>query len=119
MELIMTNASAAPVRGADLAAPAHQQNEAPRRASAEQMADLLRRYPNIAEAERLDLVDFLKRGHPDIVAMASYGAGLEPRVIAVKRDHPEHFSSGARALLPWLGLLLVVPLLLLLLGRAL
>jgi hypothetical protein len=82
------------------------------------MSDLLRRYPEIQDGERLELIEFLKHGHPDELVKATYSVGLEPRVIAVRKDHPEHFRSGWRALLPWLALLMV-PVLLMLLARML
>lgn len=43
-----------------------------------------------------------------------YGNGLQSRVIAFKKDHPKHFRTGWRVMLPWLTLLLVSGLLLLL-----
>lgn len=82
------------------------------------MSDLLRRYPNIQDGERLELADFLKNGHPDEIVKATYVLGLEPRAIAFKKDHPEHFRSGWRGWAPWLALLMV-PLLLMLLARML
>ncbi len=111
----MNNANAAPDSGASFRTPLDQQQDR-HPASSPRMSELLRRYPNIQDGERLELVDFLKKGHPDSIALATYGAGLETRVIAVKRDHPEHFPSGIRALLPWL-VLLMVPLLLVLVAR--
>lgn len=118
MELIMNNAHPAPTSGASALAQQDQSKEERRNSSAQAMSELLRRYPNINDADRLELVEFLKKGHPDVIAMATYGAGLEPRVVAVKRDHPEHFPSGFRAWLPWLGMA-AVTLLLLLLARIL
>ncbi|HWH22444.1 MAG TPA: hypothetical protein VNT25_04015 [Allosphingosinicella sp.] len=66
------------------------------------MSDLLRRYPNIPDADRLELADFLKRGNPVEIADAT-GNGLEPRAMAFRTDHPEHFGRGFRTWLPWLG----------------
>ena len=112
----MTHANAAPAGGAPRSPAAGQQDKRPI-VSAQQMSDLLRRYPDVNDAEKLELVDFLKAGHPDTLAMVTYGSGLVPQVTKVKKDHPQHFPSGWRTLLPWLGLLLVT-LLLILLARA-
>ncbi len=69
------------------------------------MSDLLRRYPDVSGAEKLQLVDFLKQGHPETLAMVTYGSGLVPQAGKVKKDHPKHFPSAWRILLPWLGVL--------------
>lgn len=118
MELIMTNTHPVPPSGTNLHAQPNLSSRVRRESSADAMSKLLRRYPNINDAELLELVEFLKKGHPDVIAMVTYGAGLEPRVIAVKKDHPEQFRSGFRVWLPWLGILMV-PLLLSLLSRML
>lgn len=98
----MINANAAPASAATLSTPTQQQGISPA-VSAQHMADLLRRYPEVDDAEKLQLVEFLLRGHPDTLAMVTYGAGLVPQAQQVKRDHPAHFQSGWRGLLPWLG----------------
>ena len=82
---------------------------ADRRWAPEQMTDALRRYPNINDAERKELLDFLHEGPREEVVKATHVEGLEPRLIAFRRDHPEHFPGGFRSMLPLL-LLLVVPL---------
>ena len=110
LELIMTNANAAPASGAPVRSSVAQ----PPVVSAQQMSDLLRRYPDVNDAEKLELVDFLKGGHPDTVAMATVGSGLTSQAAQVKKDYPEHFQSGWRVLLPWLGLFGVVLLLIML-----
>jgi hypothetical protein len=117
MELIMISARTAPTGAATSRSPTlnYQEQAA---GSAQQMSDLLRRYPEVNDAERLELVNFLKRGHPEAIVLATYGADLVPQVRKVKKDHPEHFPSGRRMLLPWLGFLTVV-LLMLLLARLL
>ena len=74
------------------------------------MSEALRRYPNIDDALRLQLIHFLNNGHPDEIARATYGAGLEPRLAQFKKDHPDHFKGGFKAWLPLL-LFLLVPLL--------
>ena len=70
------------------------------------MSDVLRRYPSISEEEREQLLRFLVEGDREEVVRATSGSGLEPRLIAFRKDHPEHFP-GFRAWLP-LVLLIVV-----------
>jgi hypothetical protein len=111
MELIMTNANAAPAAGASLRSASAQPQEKPPTVSAQRMSDLLRRYPEVNDAEKLELIEFLKRGHPETLAMVTYGSGLVTEVGRVKRDHPEHFPSGWRTMLPWFGFFMVVLLL--------
>ncbi len=73
------------------------------------MSDLLRRYPAIAEEERQQLLQFLTQGDEEDIVKATYGAGLEPRLIAFRKDHPREFP-GLRAWLPLFVLLLVAAL---------
>jgi hypothetical protein len=118
MEFAMSNATAAPASGAALRSPPAHRPERPAPVSAQQMSDLLRRYPDVTDAEKLELVDFLKRGNPDTLAMVTYGSGLVSKVKEVKRDNREHFSSGVRLVVPWLAFLTLV-LTLILLARML
>lgn len=114
----MINANVAPVAGASLRSPSAPQQEKRPTVSAQQMSDLLRRYPDVTPTETLELVEFLKRGHPDTLAMVTYGSGLVSQASAVKKDHPEHFPPRWRLLLPWLALL-IIPVLLIALARLL
>ena len=109
----MTNANAARPSRASVRSPSAPLQEKSPTVSTQQMSDLLRRYPNVDDAQKLQLIDFLKRGHPETLAMVTYGSGLVPQVVKVKKDHPEHFPSGWRTLLPWGGLLLLLLLLIL------
>ena len=109
----MTNANAARASGAAARSPSTPVQEKTPTVSAQQMSDLLRRYPDVDDAQKSRLIDFLKRGHPETLAMVTYGSGLVPQVVKVKKDHPEHFPSGWRTLLPWCGLLLLLLLLIL------
>ncbi len=99
----MNNRTAAPA-GADADAPRAQANIP--QPSIAQMSDFLRRYPNIAEEERQHLLRFLTTGEQENIVRATYGAGLEPRLMAFRKDHPEEFP-GLRGWLPLLILLLV------------
>lgn len=95
----MSDQPAAPAPGAIHRAASRGTGRA---AAAPRMTDLLRRYPRIEDGERLELIDFLKNGHPDEVAKTVYLEGMEPRVIAFKRDHPDQFSTGFKVWLPWI-----------------
>lgn len=79
-------------------------------ASVPRMSDILRRYPDVGEEERQALIHFLKNGSQEDIAQAAYVDGLEPRLIAFRKDHPEHFPAGLKAWGP-LALLVLVPLL--------
>jgi len=78
--------------------------------SVPRMSDALRRYPDINEEELQQLIQFLKHGAQEDIVQATYVVGLEPRLSAFQRDHPEHFPSGLKAWAP-LALLALVPLL--------
>lgn len=79
---------------------------------AARMSDALRRYPAISDEERRQLLNFLVDGDREEVAIATSVSGLEPRLAAFRKDHPEHFP-GLRAWLPLalLGLVTVLALL--------
>ena len=95
----MNSRTAAP-SGANSAAPAMDRKAV----TPARMSDALRRYPNIPEEERLQLLDFLKHGGPEEIVAATYGAGLEPRLIAFRKDHAEHVP-GWRS---WVPLALII-----------
>lgn len=80
------------------------------------MSEALRRYPDIDDELRLQLIHFLNNGHPDEIARATYGAGLDAQLAAFKKDHPEQFKGGLKAWLP-LILFVVVTLLVILAVR--
>jgi len=75
--------------------------------SVPRMSDALRRYPEISEEERQQLIQFLKHGAQEDIVQATYVVGLEPRLIAFQRDHPEHFPRGLKAWGPFAVLVLV------------
>ena len=78
--------------------------------SISRMSDALRRYPQISEEERRQLIQFLKHGAQEDIVQATYVVGLEPRLIVFQRDHPEHFPRGLKAWGPF-AVLVLVPLL--------
>ncbi len=102
----MNNRTAAPA-DANASAPGAHSPVPP--GSAAQMSDALRRYPNIAEEERERLLHFLKHGAQEDIVRATYVAGLEPRLIAFRKDHPEHFP-GVKSWVP-LALIILVTIL--------
>jgi hypothetical protein len=75
--------------------------------SVSRMSDALRRYPEISEEERQQLIQFLKHGAQEDIVQATYVVGLEPRLIVFQRDHPEHFPRGLKAWGPFAVLVLV------------
>ncbi len=66
----------------------------------ERMTALLRRYPNIEDGERQELLTFLTQGPPDEVVRVTHLEGVEPSVRAFRADHPREFRSGWRGWLP-------------------
>jgi hypothetical protein len=74
------------------------------------MSDALRRYPRISGEEEQQLIRFLRDGSQEDIVQAAYVAGLEPQLIAFRKDHPEHFPAGLKAWTP-LALLVLVPVL--------
>ena len=76
------------------------------RANVPDMSDALRRYPNIREEERQQLLQFLKHGAQEDIVRATYVAGLEPRLFAFRKHPPEHFP-GLRSWLPFALIILI------------
>lgn len=97
----MTDITADAADAARLDLPVAQRSAS---ALAERMADALRRYPAIGAHERDALIRFARHGAPEDIARAFYVSGLEPQLIAFKKDHPRDFATGLRA---WLPLLLM------------
>ena len=64
------------------------------------MADLLRAYPNIADAERLQLLEFLTKGVPEEIAQVTHMQGMERSFAAFRKAHPREFPQGLRGWLP-------------------
>lgn len=64
------------------------------------MADLLRAYPDIADAERLQLLEFLTKGVPEEVAQVTHMQGIERSFAAFRKAHPREFPQGLRGWLP-------------------
>ena len=71
----------------------------------DRMSNLLRRYPDIEDQERRELLAFLTGGPPEEVVEVSRLRGLEQSYRRFRADHPREFSSDLRA---WLPMILLV-----------
>ena len=74
------------------------------------MADLLRAYPDIADAERLQLLEFLTEGVPEEIAQVTHMQGMERSFAAFRKAHPREFPQGLRGWLPMIlfGIIIVL-----------
>ena len=71
----------------------------------DRMAELLRRYPAIAEGERSELLAFLQHGRQFEIGMVSAREGIAPRMAQFRNDHRAEFRPGP---LQILGFILLV-----------
>jgi hypothetical protein len=62
----------------------------------EHIQDLLSRYPDIAEAERQEVLHFLKKGPALETALLSTIEPLRPKLDHFREDHRRHFAVGAK-----------------------
>ena len=76
-------------------------------ARTERMTTLLRRYPQIEEEERVELLNFLTNGSPEEIVQVAHLQGLEPRFEQFRADHPKKFRTGLRGWLPMIIFILV------------
>ena len=74
------------------------------------MADLLRAFPDISEAERAQLLAFLTKGVPEEVAQVTHMQGMEQRFAIFRKAHPRDFPQGLRSWLPMIvfGAIIVI-----------
>ena len=91
----------------NLAAPAPA---GPASARLGRMADLLRAFPEISDADRLQLLEFLTKGVPEEVAQVTHMQGMERRFTAFRKAHPREFPQGLRGWLPMIvfGAIIVI-----------
>ncbi len=68
---------------------------------------LLRRYPEIAEEERLELLEFLTNGSQEEIVQVAHLQGIEPRFLQFRSDHPKEFRTGFRGWLPMILFIVV------------
>ncbi len=76
-------------------------------ARTERMTTLLRRYPQIEEEERLELLEFLTNGPQEEIVQVAHLQGIEPRFLQFRSDHPKEFRTGLRGWLPMIIFILV------------
>lgn len=76
-------------------------------ARTERMTTLLRRYPEIAEAERAELLAFLTNGSQEEIVQVAHLQGLEPRFLQFRSDHPKQFRTGLRGWLPMIAFIVI------------
>ena len=72
------------------------------------IAGSLRSYPRISETERRRLLLFLRRASRTEIRDAFLRKGLEPRLIAFRKDHKAELRRGLRAWAPALLALLLL-----------
>ncbi|HWH22445.1 MAG TPA: hypothetical protein VNT25_04020 [Allosphingosinicella sp.] len=73
---------------------------------------LLRRYPQIAEEDRRELLRFVRKASPADLRKAFLSRGLEGKLIRFRTDHKDQLRSGFAAFTPYiLGLMLAIMLL--------
>ena len=72
------------------------------------IADCLRRYPHIPDEDRRRLLRFVRRASREQIRDSVLRQGLEPRLIAFRKDHRRELRSGWSALAPWVFALLLV-----------
>jgi len=78
-------------------------------ARVERMADLFRLYPDIGDAEKAELLLFLRRGRQIEIGMVSARDGIAERLSRFRHDHGEHFRLRPYQILGFI-LLVVGPL---------
>ena len=90
-----------------LAAP---ESAGPVSANLGRMADLLRAYPDIADIERRQLLEFLTKGIPEEVAQVTHMQGMEQRFAIFRKAHPRDFPQGLRSWAPMIvfGVIIVI-----------
>ena len=62
----------------------------------EHIRDLLSRYPGVADAEREEILHYLKKGPPLDTALLSTVEPLRPKLASFRADHRRHFAIGAK-----------------------
>ena len=55
------------------------------------IAELLHLYPHVAEAEKSEILLFLRKAPQAEIDRIGRREGLAPRLMRFRRDHPEHF----------------------------
>ena len=72
----------------------------------DRLADLFRRYPHVGEAERAELLDFLKNGRQLDIGLASAREGVAARMVQFRKDHRRDFRLKPHQMLGFAALIL-------------
>jgi hypothetical protein len=73
---------------------------------------ILKRYPDVHERERRELLEFVRKATRPQIRVAFLSRGLEPRLIAFRKDHARELRQGWAAWMPFIvGLMLLATLL--------
>jgi hypothetical protein len=64
------------------------------RSSRDQVADLVRRYPNVSDKDRREILMFMKEGRHLDIGLLTANDNLRPRLDAFMADHRRHFRIG-------------------------
>ena len=71
----------------------------------ERMADLLRRYPEIGEAEKAEILLFLKEGRQIEIGLVSTREGIASRLMKFRQDHRAHFRLSPLQILGFVAVI--------------
>lgn len=66
------------------------------RSSRQQAAELLDRYPDISEAERAEIVSFIRTGRHIDIGLLTANEKIRPKIDAFMADHKKEFGLGSR-----------------------
>ena len=75
-------------------APIRHEHARALRLTREQVAELLRRYPNVSDAEAQLIVTFLRKGRHLDVGILTADQDLKPHLDGFMADHAKHFRVG-------------------------
>lgn len=62
----------------------------------EHIQDLLSRYPEIGDAEKEQILHYLKKGPPLDTALLTTVERIRPQLARFREDHHRHFAAGAK-----------------------
>lgn len=62
----------------------------------EHIQDLLSRYPDISDADRGEILNYLRKGPPLDAALLTTVERIKPKLARFREDHRRHFAVGAK-----------------------
>ena len=62
----------------------------------EHIRDLLSGYPDIGDAEKAEILNYLKKGPPLDTALLTTVEPIRPQLARFREDHRRHFAVGAK-----------------------